>query len=76
MLHIYNTIFCKKFTNSKITLDNGEYLWYNSDTSNGAYFFVSFYGYAEPPFKTAIPRPREAIMPEKGKKIGGAESES
>ena len=29
-----------------------------------------------PTFKTAIPRPREAIMPETGKKIGGAESES
>lgn len=40
---IYNTIFCKKFTNSKITLDNGEYLWYNSDTSNGVYFFVPIF---------------------------------
>ena len=64
------------FKKVKKALDKREYMWYNSDTSNGAYFFVSFYGYAEPPFKTAIPRPREAIMPEKGKKIGGAESES
>ena len=42
----------------------------------GLIFLCLFIDTAEPPFKTAIPRPREAKMPAEGKKIGGAESES
>ena len=42
----------------------------------GLIFLCLFIDTVEPPFKPAIPRPREAIMPATGKKIGGAESES
>ena len=42
----------------------------------GLIFLCLFIDAVEPPFKPAIPRPREAIMPATGKKIGGAESES
>ena len=57
-------------------LDKNKWVWYNIITSNGVYFFVRVFKAEKMTTLNRNSALREAIMPAKGEKIGGAESES